>query len=99
MAILQRFYGKLIEKICFKAPGNYSASFWSYDFSICLWENPETLISMISGFSDVSPAPKTSYCIFGDLRTPQENQEISSEHFKNNVFFFTIIKMSEMLTF
>ena len=44
------FYGQLMEKIGLKAPGNGSASFWSYNFSICLCERPKPNISRISGF-------------------------------------------------
>ena len=33
-----------------KAPYNYSASIWTYNFSICLCETPKPNISMISGF-------------------------------------------------
>ena len=54
------FYCKLMEIISSKAPGNYSAPFWSYIFSICLWKNQKTIISMISGISDVSPSPQTN---------------------------------------
>ena len=54
-------YGTCMEIISLKAPGNYSASFWSYHFSICLWENLKLLISMISALWDVSRAPKTNY--------------------------------------
>ena len=49
--------------------------FWplgSYDFSIRLLESPKTFISSISGFSDMSLAPKQLFssleipgCIFG----------------------------------
>ena len=39
-----------MEKIGVKAPGNYSRPFWTYNCSICLWEKPTLLISMISGF-------------------------------------------------
>ena len=58
---LGNLYGDFMEKICLKAPGNYSAPIWSYKCSICLWEKPETLMSMISGFSNVSPGAKTNY--------------------------------------
>ena len=54
-------YTIFIEIINLKAPWNYSASFGTNNNLICLWENPKTLISMISGFWDVSPAPKTNY--------------------------------------
>ena len=32
--------GRFIEIISFKAPGNYSGSMRTYNFPICLWENP-----------------------------------------------------------
>ena len=35
-------YGEFMEKICLKAPKNYSASFWTGNFSVCLLENPQT---------------------------------------------------------
>ena len=44
--------------------GNYSGAFWSHNFSICL----KTLISMISGLSDVSTVPQTNYVL--SLETP-----------------------------
>ena len=44
------FYGKFMEKMGLKAPGNYSASFWISNFSILLLENHQTSIFMISGF-------------------------------------------------
>ena len=47
---LSRFHGKCMEMICLKAPGNYSASVWTYNFSICLCERSKPNISMISGF-------------------------------------------------
>ena len=37
-------------RICLKAPGNYSASIWSYNFSICLCERPKPNIFINSGF-------------------------------------------------
>ena len=55
-----------------RAPGNYSVSIWSYNFSICLWESPTTFISTISGRLDVTLAPKPIICIFGDTRIPKE---------------------------
>ena len=53
-----------VEKIGLRAPGNYSGPFLSYNFSICLCENPKILISMSSGFGDMSPAPQTNYFYF-----------------------------------
>ena len=63
-----------MDKIRLKAPGNYSASVWYNNCSICLWENAKTLISMISGFWDVSLGNKTNYFlfVFGDTRTPKQ---------------------------
>ena len=43
-------YGRFMEKIGLKAPGNYSASSWTNNFSILLLENPQSPIFMISGF-------------------------------------------------
>ena len=54
------FCGRFMQRICLKAPGNYSGSIWSYKFSICLWENPNNFIYPISGFLDVSLKPKTN---------------------------------------
>ena len=69
------FYGKLTEIIGLQAPGNYSASIRTYNFLICLWERPKLLISMILGFLEVSPSPKTNIFIFRDPRIPQIMQE------------------------
>ena len=71
-------------KIGLKAPGNYSGPFLTYKFSICLWENPKLVLSIISGFWDVSPSPKTNYFIFGDTRIP--NKVNKSSHFNNIMF-------------
>ena len=49
-AFVGSFYGKIMEIIGSKAPGNYSASFWINNFSILLLENLQTSIFMISGF-------------------------------------------------
>ena len=49
-SLFGHFYGKFIEIICWKAPSNYSASFWTYRFSILWLEKPQTSICMISGF-------------------------------------------------
>ena len=42
------FYGKHIEIIGLKAPGDYSDQFWSNNFSILLCEGPKPPNSMIS---------------------------------------------------
>ena len=39
--LLSHSYGKFMKIIGLKAPGNYSASIWIYNFPICLWENPK----------------------------------------------------------
>ena len=44
------FYGKYDEKNRRKAPCNYSAPTWTYNFSISLWENLRTMTFMISWF-------------------------------------------------
>ena len=54
------FYCHFVEIIDSKAPGNYFASIWTYNFLICLWEGLKLLISMTSTFLDVSPAPKSN---------------------------------------
>ena len=79
--MLGNFYGTYMENIWTKAPSNYSGSFWSYNFSICLWENTQTLISMISGLLDVSLSPKTNYVY---LRRPQD----TSNNLINNLNLF-----------
>ena len=61
--ICRSFDGKFMEIIGLKAPGNYSGPFWSSNFSILILENLRDLISMISGFLNASPAPKTNYCL------------------------------------
>ena len=50
--LLGNCYGEFMEKIGLKDPGYYSASFWSYNFSILLCERPKSKMSMISGFLD-----------------------------------------------
>ena len=79
-------HGHFMEKIGFKAPGNYSGPFGSYTFSIFLWESLKLLISMISDFLGVSPSPKTNYFIFGDTRTLLKNQEKTWAINTNTVF-------------
>ena len=54
-----------MQKIGLNNAGNYSGPFWTYNFSICLLENPGNLISMNSGFSDVSPSPKANIIYLG----------------------------------
>ena len=66
-----RFYGKIMEKICLKAPQYYSASIWICNFSICLWKRPKTHYFMMSGFSNVAFFSRQIIFIFGDPRLRQ----------------------------
>ena len=77
---LGHLYGKLREIINLKALGNYSDSIWSYNFSMRFWERQKTLISMVSGFLDVPPAPKTNYF---SLETPGYLKKIKNPPGKN----------------
>ena len=73
--------------------GNYSDTFWSYYFSICLWENPETLISMIS-FGRV-PEPQTQLWL--SVETPGHLNKIKkipgtcSEH----IVFYSSLNLGQ----
>ena len=64
---LGSFFGTFMEIIAFKAPGNYPASIWSKN---CLIAHGRTKkpSSMLSGFLDVFPSPKSNY--FLSLETP-----------------------------
>ena len=77
--ILGNFWSELMEIIRLKALGNYSASFWSYNISICLWERPKLLSSMISGFPNVSLFSTPIIVIFGDLRIRQQKSKKNSQ--------------------
>ena len=44
------FYVKFVERIGLKSPGSYSGPFWFYNFSILSLEDPQTSMSMMSGF-------------------------------------------------
>ena len=83
LLLLGHGYCIFLEIIGLKAPGNYSASIWSYNFSICLWENPKTLISMISGV--LGRVPETQHQLFLSLETSgyPKNQEESPGIFPN----------------
>ena len=59
--LLGNCYGKFLETIGLKTPGNLFAAIWYNIFSICLWEKPKLVISMISGFWHVSRPPKTNH--------------------------------------
>ena len=85
LLLLVHFYGQFLEDICLKAPGIYSASFWTSNFSILLWERPEPDISMISGFWDRSEP------LFMDLNTPK--------YYKNKKDCGNIFNLSVNITF
>ena len=80
-----------MEIIGLKAPGNYSAT---YNLSLCLWESPQLLISMISGFLDVSPSPKNQHDL--SLETPGHPTKLKDicKYFINTIFVnFTILEI------
>ena len=70
--LLAHFYSSLTDN-GLKSSENYSASVWCNKFPICLLENPQTRISMISGFLDVSPSPQNQYYV--SLETPRDLNE------------------------
>ena len=70
LSLVGHVYGNFLEIIWPEAPGNYSGPFWFNSFSICLWEKLKTLISMLSGFSDVSMNHQTIYFY---LSRPQDS--------------------------
>ena len=80
---LGQLYGKLMEKIRLKALGSYSASIWSYNLSICFWENPKTFISIMSGLLNVSPSPKTNYCYLCGHQDTSKSSKESQVTFEN----------------
>ena len=73
-----QIYGGFMERIGLKAPQYHSGPFWSYNFSICLWERPKLLMAMISGCWDVSPSPETNYDYLwrpqDTLQNPRQSQ-------------------------
>ena len=84
-------HGICLEKIGLKALGNYSASYWSYNFSICLWERPKLPMSMISGFFDVSLSPNT---ICSYLWRPEDTYTNPRTH-RKSFLKFTILGISK----
>ena len=81
-------------KMCLKAPLYYSAPFRSYNFSICLWENPKTLIVIISELWDVSLAPQTNYCYLWRHQDTSKNQRQTQTHFWE-IFILQISRLRE----
>ena len=76
LRLLGHFYNKFMEILGLRAPGNHSASIWFTNFSICLWENLKTLISMISVWT-CPDTPKIILPLAGD-GPPHTNLEHGS---------------------
>ena len=97
LRFLSNFDSEFVEKICLKVPGNYSASIWIDNFSICVRENKKTCISMILGFLNPSPSPKTNYL---SLETPGYLKEIKKipKQVQMISFFITEFRKSQFLT-
>ena len=75
---LSHFYVKFMDKIWPKAPQYYSASFWTNNFWICLWENPQTPQFLDFGISGRVPdSPNQILFIFGVSKIPRRIQEQS----------------------
>ena len=86
------FDGNFMERIGLKAPYN-SASFWSYSSSICLWERPSLLISMISGFLNVSLSPKAIHFYLWRPHDSSRNLRTIQDHFdRYYVWKFQILR-------
>ena len=83
---LNHLYGKLIEIIRLKTPGNYSVSTWINNFSICLCENPKPLISMISGFPSPPFPPQTCCSYFLKHQDTSNKSRRIPRTFKNIIF-------------
>ena len=63
-----KVHGKIMEKRCLKAPGNYSASFGTYNFSICLRENPQP--PHVYDFETFGHVPEIQHPYYLSLETP-----------------------------
>ena len=78
--LLNHSCNAFMEITCSKAPQNYSVSIWYFNFSICLWERQHPLISMISGFLNVSLAPNNQLCLSleipGDLKESKKHPQL-----------------------
>ena len=84
-----------MEKIWQQAPYNYSASLWIRNFSIRLWEHPNPLIFMISGFLDVTMTPKTNIIYLLRHQDSSNNQRTSPNHF--HIYYFGNLNISEII--
>ena len=76
------FYGKYVEIISLKAPGNYLDRFWSNKIAVLLLERPTPNMFMISGF--LTPGGP----LFMDLDIPNYFNKYKKKwkHFRN-IFF------------
>ena len=92
-AFLNHLYGKMMLNICLKAPVSYSASFGSYNFSICLWENPHPLISTISRFLNVPLRPQTNIIYIWRPRDTKNQTNKVPTRFRK-ILFLQISKMT-----
>ena len=92
--MLGHFSNGVMERLGLKAPWNYSVPFWSYNFSICLWENQKTFISMISDFWMWPGLPKPIIFVIGDTRIPTKSQEAGTS---SNIVFLQISKFWKFL--
>ena len=79
--------GKFKEMIGLKAPANYSAPFWTCNFSICLCLNPKLLLSVISELLDGPSRSITNYCYL--WRHQDTSQNIKKQTL--NVFAFSVV--------
>ena len=86
VVIWGHLYGKFTEKIYLKAPGSYPGPFWSYNFSICLSENPKAFISMMSGLFDVSLSFKTNIIYLWRPQDTWTNQKDPNTDLTNILF-------------
>ena len=93
--MLSNFYGKLLEKICLKAPGDYSASIWTYNFSICIWQNQTKSFLRLRDFRTRHPAPKPTIFTFADTRIPKQNPETKQRTIFKQALFSSASKMVE----
>ena len=79
--IFGHFYNKFMEIISLKAPGNYSGSIWTDNFSFCLWQNLKIIISMVSRLSNASPSPKTNIIYLWRHQDTWTDQETNPQTF------------------
>ena len=71
--LLNHFYDKIMEKLCLKAPQYHSAPIWTYNFSICECENPQTPHFHDFGIFERVPEPQNQYYL--SLETPGHSKQ------------------------